>query len=95
MVYRQTDRFGAPDPAATHDVIGAFATIADLAREGRVSRKGLPKNPLQFAASLRTLTRHGGYDAAVPIPVQKLVAGTLGRLAEMLGYRGVDPRYES
>lgn len=95
MVYRQTNDFGGVDASALHDVIGAFATINDLARAGQVDKKGLPRNPLQFAATLRSLTNHGGYDASVPVVAQRIVATTLGRLAEALGYRGVDPRYSS
>jgi len=95
MVYRQRNDFGAPDPTAARDVIGAFSTMNELARRGKVNRKGLPRNPLQLAATLRVLIRHGGYDASVPAPAQQLVAATLGRLAGMLGYRGVDPRFDS
>jgi len=95
MIYRQTNEFGASTPEAVHDVLGTFATINGLAREGRIGRKGLPKNPLQLAATLRTLTKHGGFDAEVPILVQRMVSATLGRLAEALGYRGVYPRYLS
>lgn len=95
MVYRQTNDFGGVDASALHDVIGAFATINDPARAGKVDEKGLPRNPLQFAATLRALTSHGGYDASVPVAAQRVVAATLGRLAEALGYRGVDPRYSS
>jgi hypothetical protein len=76
-----------------NDVLGVFATINGLAREGRIGKKGLPKNPLQFAATLRTLTKHQGFDAAVPITVQRMVSATLGRFAEALGYRGAYSRY--
>jgi len=95
MIYRQTNDFGAATPEAVHDVLGAFATINGLAREGKIGRKGLPKNPLQLAATMRTFVRHGGFDAKVPIAVQRVVSATLGRLAEALGYRGVYPRYLS
>ena len=93
MVYRQINHFGARTPEAVAEVLGAFATVNDLAREGRVSADGKPKNPLQLAATLRALGRHGGYDAAVPVAVQKVVAATVGRVAEWLGYRGVAERY--
>lgn len=95
LVYRQTSKFDVPSPSAASDVIGVFFTIHGLAREGKINKRGLPKNPLQFAATLRMLTRHGGYDAAVPIPAQNFLSATLGRLAEMLGYRGTYPRYTS
>jgi hypothetical protein len=74
-------------------VLGALATLNGLAREGRVGKRGLPKNPIQFVATGRIYTKHGVYDAAVPIPIQKGLAATLGPLAEALGYRGVYDRY--
>ena len=93
MVYRQINDFGAPNSSAVNDVLGVFATINGLAREGKIGKKGLPKNPLQFAATLRTLVKHEGFDAAVPISIQRGTSATLGRLAEALGYRGVYERY--
>ncbi len=93
MVYRLTSDFGRVDPDAIHDVIGTIATLHGLGREGRLNARGLPKHPLQFAATLRTLIRHGGFDASKPAAAQKLLAATVGRLAEALGYRGVHERY--
>ncbi len=93
MVYRQTNEFAAASPSAVDEVLGVFATLNGLGREGKLNAKGLPKHPLQFAATLRTLVRHEGFDAAVPIPLQRLASATLGRLAEAVGYRGVYPRY--
>ncbi len=95
MVYRHTNDFGATTPEAVTDVIGAFATMFGLAREGRVGKRGLPKHPLQLAATARTLTKHRSFDAEIPIPIQLAVSATLGRLAEVLGYRGVYDRYLS
>ena len=93
MVYRQSNDFGACTPEAVTEVLGAFATVNDLSRAGKVGADGKPTNPLQLAATLRALGRHGGYDAAVPVAVQKVVAATLGRVAEALGYRGVAAKY--
>jgi mannose-6-phosphate isomerase-like protein (cupin superfamily) len=95
MVFRHNNDFGATTPEAVTDVIGAFATMFGLAREGKVGKRGLPKNPLQLAATARTLTKHQSFDAAIPIPIQLAVSATLGRLAEALGYRGVYDRYLS
>jgi quercetin dioxygenase-like cupin family protein len=92
MLYRQRSDFGEVRPEAVGDVLGVFATLNALAGAGKVDDKGLPKNFLQLAAALRTLTRHGGYDAKAPIAAQRLMAATLGRFAELLGYRGADPR---
>jgi hypothetical protein len=93
LIYRQHNDFGSPSPAAVQDVLGVFATIAGLAREGKVDRQGRPKSPLQLAATLATLNKHGGYDASLPVAVQRLLAATLGRLAAALGYRGVYERF--
>jgi len=93
MIYRHTNDFGASTPEAVHDVLGAFATINGLAGEGRIGKNGVPKNPLQAAATIRTLTKHGGFDAAVPIPFQLALSATFGRLAEALGYRAIYDRY--
>jgi hypothetical protein len=93
LVYQQQDDFGRSTPDAVQDVIGVFATVAGLARDGKVDAQGRPKNPLQLAATLTILNKHGGYDASVPIAVQKVLVATLGRLATALGYRGVYPRF--
>src|SRR6478672_4337761 len=53
MVYRQTNDFGASTPEAVDDVLGAFATINGLAREGRIGKRGMPKNLLQLVATGR------------------------------------------
>ena len=93
MVYRQTNEFARRSPEAVDDVIGVFATLNGLTREGKVGRRGLPKNPLQFAATLRTLVKHEGFDASVPIPFQRFLSATLGWISEALGYRAVYPRF--
>lgn len=93
MVYRQSNQFAQPNPQAVQDVLGVFATVAGLARLGQVNPDGRAKNPLQLAAALKVLTRHGGYDASLPIAAQNVLAATLGTLAEALGYKGVDPRF--
>jgi len=93
MVYRQSNRFGQRSLSAVQEVLGTFATIAGLAGQGKIAANGLPKDPLQLAATLRTLTRHGGYDASLPASAQNFIAATLGRLAEALGYRAVYPQF--
>jgi hypothetical protein len=93
MVYRQRDVFAQPSAAAVQDVLGVFATVAGLARLGKVNQQGLPKNPLQLAATARTLGKYDGYDTRLPIAVQKVLSATIGRLAELVGYRGVYPQY--
>ncbi len=93
MVYRQTNRFEQRSPQAVQDVLGVFATRAGLAREGKVDSNGRPKNPLQLGITIRTLNRYGGYDARTPMAVQNFLGATLGRLAEVLGYKAVYPQF--
>jgi hypothetical protein len=93
MVYRQINKFDQPSSEAVQDVLGVFATRAGLAREGKVDKRGRPKNPLQLAVTLRTLNKYGGYDASVSVGVQNFLGATLGRLAEVLGYKAVYPQY--
>lgn len=92
IVYRQRNNFGRATPEAVQDVLGVFATTAALAGQGKVDAAGRPKNPLQLAAALKVLVRHGGYDASLPVGAQHVIAATLGNLAEALGYRGADKR---
>ncbi len=93
LVYRQLLVYDRRNPQAVQDVLGMFATSAGLARDGKVNQRGQPKNPLQLAVMLKTLNKCGGYDAKLPIPVQRLLATTLGSLAEALGYRAIYPQY--
>jgi hypothetical protein len=93
LVYRQTNKFQQYSPDAVQEVLGVFATRVGLAREGKVDANGRPKNLLQLAVTIRTLNKHGGYDARVPISVQNFLGATLGRLAPMLGYKAVYSQY--
>lgn len=94
LVYRHTTDYGAlATPEIVHQALGVFATINGLAREGRIGKNGMPKNPLQAAAIIRTITKSGAFDAAMPIPLQLALSATFGRLAEALGYQAVYERY--
>ncbi len=93
LVYRQRTDLGQRNPAGVQEFLGAFATLAGLARAGKANKRGMPTNPLQLAATLQIMAKHGTYDSTVPIAAQNLAAATLGRLAHALGYRGVDPQY--
>ena len=93
LVYQQRDDFGSANMQAVQEVLGVFATTADLAREGKVDQTGKAKNPLQLAVFLKILSRHGGYDASLPIPIQNFIAATLGTLGEALGYRAINSKY--
>lgn len=93
MIYRQTNDFGATTPEAVDEMLGAYATINGLAREGRVGTKAMPRNPLQLVATGRAYTKHGTFDVGMPIALQVALTVTFGRLAEALGYRAVYERY--
>jgi mannose-6-phosphate isomerase-like protein (cupin superfamily) len=93
LVYTQRNVFASPSAEAVQDTLGVFATNAVLAREGKLDKRGIAKNPLQLAATLRTLNKHGGYVTEVPAEVQDAVGATLGRLAEAMGYRAVYPQH--
>ena len=93
MVYRLSNQFEPSDPQTLQDVLGVLATVAGLARDGKVDNKGRPKHPLQLGATLKTLVKYGSYDASIPIPVQDFISATLGSLAEALGYKAVYPQY--
>jgi mannose-6-phosphate isomerase-like protein (cupin superfamily) len=93
LIYRQRTEYGSPDPHAMEDVLGALATRAELAREGKCDEHGRPRNPLQLAVSLKLLNKHGGYDASIPILVQDLLGNTLGTLGKMMGYRAVYQKF--
>lgn len=91
LVYQQRVELAEPNAAAMQDVLGVVATVAGLARQGKVSRDGTPRNPLQLAVMGKLLNRHGSYDARLPIRLQDLLAATVGTLAETLGYTAVIP----
>jgi len=93
LVYRQSTGFEHPNPQAVQDVVGVFATLAAMAREGKVNKRGQPSNPWQLAVTLKTATMYGNYDASLPIPLQNFLAATLGSLAEALGYKAFYPQY--
>ncbi|MBP6672455.1 MAG: cupin domain-containing protein [Bacteroidetes bacterium] len=93
LVYRQRDDFGGVSPTAVQDVMGVFATRAGLSRDGLTDKRGRPKHPLQLAVTLKLLVSHGGYDASISIPMQKIIAATLGSFAQLLGYKAVIEKY--
>jgi mannose-6-phosphate isomerase-like protein (cupin superfamily) len=93
LVYRQRSTFGRSNPAAVQDTMGVFATLADLARAGKVDQRGLPKDPFQLAVTIRALARHESYSTDAPVAVQKILAAILGRVGLLLGYRAIDRRF--
>jgi len=91
LVYRQRTELAEPNAGAVQDVLGMIATVAGLAREGKVTADGRPKSLLQQAAMLKLFNRYGLYDTSLPTWLQDLLAATVGSLAEALGYKAVNP----
>lgn len=95
MVMEQHVRVTGHGPEAVRDTLGFFFTMFEWEREGKIAldRLGLPKHPMKFAAAGRVLGRAGGYDARLPKGAADLAGATVGRLAEMLGYEVIDPKW--
>ncbi len=68
----------------------AFETLAGLARDGRTTGSGVPKNPLRLALVLRGFEDEI-YFVRPPLAVQKLLFGPLAALGRLLGYRAEYP----
>jgi quercetin dioxygenase-like cupin family protein len=72
-----------------------FETGFGLARDGKTTRQGVPKNPLQLAV-LAYETRDMFYFTRPPIPVQKAFLALFAGLAfvgRLLGYKASYPKY--
>jgi quercetin dioxygenase-like cupin family protein len=77
------------------DVETLLETLLGLAREGKTTRTGIPKNPLQLAVLLDEIGRWA-YVTEVPMPVQKVLFVPLVSLAfvgRLLGYKASYPEY--
>lgn len=61
-----------------------FALLHKLETEGRMNRKGIPRNPLWLGYAWETME---GYLAGPPKIIQKIVLGGLARLARAVGYK--------
>lgn len=89
---RQIIRFPDADPARIQALLGSWATLHGLARDGKVNQQGMP-NPLQFALSFRTLLLHGNYFTKIPIGVQQAIFAALAGMGRLAGYQPSYPRY--
>jgi quercetin dioxygenase-like cupin family protein len=70
-------------------------TYCGLARDGKTTRQGIPKNPLQLAV-LVDETRGMFYSSRVPVAVQEAFLALFGVLAlvgRLLGYKARYPEY--
>ena len=68
----------------------AFEALAGLARDGKTTRAGAPKNPLQAAIVLNEF-RDEIHLARPPLALQRLILVPLAGLARLLGYRAEYP----
>jgi quercetin dioxygenase-like cupin family protein len=68
----------------------AFETLAGLARDGKTTRAGVPKNLLQLALILRHFEGEI-YFVQPPLAVQRVILGVLAKVARLLGYRAEYP----
>src|SRR5215218_2328254 len=74
-----------------------FETSWGLARDGKATKAGVPKNPLQLAV-LASEHKDEVYLPRPPIPVQKALFAILDHLApvgRLLGYRASYPEYSA
>ena len=58
---RQWVELDQPDAELLEGIAGYFETVSALASEGRVDRRGLIRNPLQFALTISELLMPGTY----------------------------------
>jgi quercetin dioxygenase-like cupin family protein len=73
----------------------AFETLAGLARDGKTTKAGVPKNPLRAALILRHFEDEI-YFVRPRLAVQRVIFGALAATARLLGYRAEYPYpYES
>ncbi len=84
---RQTVLPSPPDTVVTRGVERFFETLAALAQQGRVSRNGDIRNPLQAALTVKEFLLPFGYLAGPPRAVQNVMFRVLPALARRLGYQ--------
>jgi quercetin dioxygenase-like cupin family protein len=69
----------------------AFETLAGLARDGKANRAGAPRNPLLLALVLPHHFEEEIFFVRPPLAVQRVIFGSLARVARLLGYRAEYP----
>lgn len=75
-----------PNLQELHDIHAGFATLAWLAREGKLNPNQSPKSLLQAARTLHAIMPTV-YLAGVPIGLQQRMIGVLARIAARKSYR--------
>lgn len=88
---RQTTIPDQPDITALEASTQSILTLFGLARDGKVSKNGLP-NLLQLAVIVHSVMPYAYLDG-MPIHMQEIVFGSLAAVGRLLGYRASYPRY--
>lgn len=70
-----------------------FETTFNLAREAKTDERGVPKNPLQAAATAREYSDQLRL-AWPPFAVQRVLLGFFAPICKLLGYKGRYPKYD-
>ena len=76
------------EPALNSQV--PLETLAELARDGKVTKAGVPKNPFRLALLVHDYEDEL-YLASPPLLVQRAIFGPLAFLGRLLGYRAEYP----
>jgi hypothetical protein len=84
---RQWVELDNPDGALLGGIERYFETVSALAHAGRVDRRGLIRNPLQFALTVSDLLMPGTYLAFPPPWAQRPPVMALAALARLVGLR--------
>jgi mannose-6-phosphate isomerase-like protein (cupin superfamily) len=71
-----------------------FETLYGLARDGKVNAEGLPKSYLHTALLVQGFQPET-WVAGSPIPIQRVLTGTLAALGRARGYRTKYPQYDA
>lgn len=88
---RQWVELERPDAEFLEGVARYFETVSALASEGRVDRRGLIRNPLQFALTISELLMPGTYLSFPPPWAQRPPVMALAALARRAGFRAYHP----
>jgi mannose-6-phosphate isomerase-like protein (cupin superfamily) len=82
-----------PNLRALRFIEDFFETLYGLARDGKVDANGLPKSVLHTAVLVQGFQPET-WVAGSPIPIQRVLLGTLAALGRARGYRTQYPQYD-
>ncbi|HZQ06260.1 MAG TPA: hypothetical protein VFD70_06735 [Anaerolineae bacterium] len=92
--FRTHIEMNPPNLRAAQFIEDFFETLYGLAREGKVNAEGLPKSVLHTALLVQGFQPET-WTAGTPIPLQRVLIGTLAALARARGYRTKYPQYDA